>query len=45
MADIKKLKDGGIFSIEGLAHSNKRDLIQIKGLSEAKVEKLQQAGR
>ena len=44
-ADIKKLKDGGINSIEGLAHAPKKELLLIKGLSDAKVEKLQAAGK
>lgn len=40
-ADIKKLMDGGIHTLEALAHAAKRELTAIKGLSEAKVEKLQ----
>lgn len=40
-ADIKKLKDNGVHSVEALAHSNKRDLNNMKGLSEAKVDKMQ----
>lgn len=40
-ADIKKLKDNGIHSVEALAHSNKRDLVNMKGLSEAKIDKMQ----
>eukprot|EP00798_Chlamydomonas_sp_ICE-L_P027067 gene27069-2300_t len=40
-ADIKKLVEGGIHTVEGLAHAAKKDLLAIKGLSEAKVEKLQ----
>jgi len=39
--DVKKLKENGIHSVEALAHSNKRDLILMKGLSEAKVDKMQ----
>ncbi len=39
--DIKKLKENGIHSVEALAHSNKRDLVLMKGLSEAKVDKMQ----
>ncbi|KAL0049749.1 hypothetical protein WJX82_009127 [Trebouxia sp. C0006] len=39
--DVKKLKENGIHSVESLAHSNKRDLILMKGLSEAKVDKMQ----
>jgi predicted RecB family nuclease len=44
-ADIKKLKEGGINTVEALAHSNKRELCNIKGISEAKVAKLQAEGR
>lgn len=43
LADIKKLSDGGIYTLEALAHAPKKELVAIKGLSEAKVEKLQQA--
>lgn len=43
-ADIKKLKDGGIHTVEAVAHQTKRDLCMIKGLSEAKVSKMQQEG-
>jgi hypothetical protein len=39
------LVDGNIHTVEALAHAPKRDLLAIKGISEAKVEKLQQAGR
>lgn len=44
-ADIKKLKDNGVHSVEALAHSNKRDLNNMKGLSEAKVDKMQKECR
>lgn len=43
-SDIKKLVDGGINTVEGLAHAAKKDLLAIKGLSEAKVDKLQKEG-
>lgn len=43
-ADIKKLLDGGIHTLEALAHAPKKELTAIKGLSEAKVEKLQKEG-
>ncbi|KAK9810888.1 hypothetical protein WJX73_005457 [Symbiochloris irregularis] len=39
--DIKKLKEGGINTVDALAHAAKRELVAIKGLSEAKVEKIQ----
>jgi DNA repair protein RAD51 len=43
-ADIKKLIEGGVHTLEALAHAPKRELTAIKGLSEAKVEKLQKEG-
>ncbi len=43
-ADLKKLVEGGIHTVEKLAHSSKKELLLVKGLSEAKVEKLQNAG-
>ena len=43
--DIKKLKEGGINTVDALAHAAKRELVAIKGLSEAKVEKIQKEGR
>eukprot|EP00873_Tetraselmis_striata_P003404 jgi/Tetstr1/423668/TSEL_014302.t1 len=39
--DIKKLIEGGIHTVEALAHSSKKELTGIKGLSEAKVDKMQ----
>ena len=42
--DIKKLKEGGINTVDALAHAAKRELVAIKGLSEAKVEKIQKEG-
>jgi hypothetical protein len=44
LADIKKLTEGGIHTVEALAHAPKKELLAIKGLSEAKVEKLQKEG-
>ncbi|MEW5311151.1 MAG: hypothetical protein WDW38_002889 [Sanguina aurantia] len=44
-ADIKKLTEGGIHTVETLAHCSKKELLLIKGLSEAKIEKLQKEGR
>ncbi|GFR50608.1 hypothetical protein Agub_g12691 [Astrephomene gubernaculifera] len=40
-ADIKKLKEGGVHTVEHLAHAPKKQLSEIKGLSEAKIEKMQ----
>ena len=44
MADIKKLKDGGIYTIEALAYAPKKELLGVKGISEAKAEKYQKEG-
>ena len=43
-ADLKRLKEGGINTIEALAHATKKELCLIKGISEAKVVKMQQEG-
>jgi len=40
-ADIKKLKEGGVHTVEHLAQAPKKVLIEIKGISEQKVEKYQ----
>ncbi|MCO5553426.1 hypothetical protein L7F22_006947 [Adiantum nelumboides] len=37
--DSKKLKDAGLCTIEAMAYSPKKDLLLMKGLSEAKVER------
>lgn len=44
-ADIAKLRSGGIHTIEQVAHATKKELGLLKGLSDAKVEKLQAAGK
>ncbi|KAL3694577.1 hypothetical protein R1sor_008228 [Riccia sorocarpa] len=41
--DIKKLKEAGFCTVEAVAYSPKRDLLKIKGLSEAKVDKISEA--
>jgi len=41
--DIKKLRDGGYFTVDAIAQATKKDLGLIKGISEQKVEKLQEA--
>ncbi|CAH9115351.1 unnamed protein product [Cuscuta epithymum] len=41
--DIKKLKDAGIFTVESVVYSPRKDLLQIKGISEAKVDKIIEA--
>ena len=42
-ADIKKLKEAGISTAEGVLRITKRKLEQIKGISTAKAEKLREA--
>jgi meiotic recombination protein DMC1 len=41
--DIKKLKDAGCHTVESLTMRTKKSLCAIKGLSEAKVEKILEA--
>ena len=36
--------EGGINTVEALAHASKRDLLTIKGISEAKADKLHKEG-
>ncbi|XP_071038139.1 meiotic recombination protein DMC1/LIM15 homolog isoform X2 [Parasteatoda tepidariorum] len=43
VADIKKLKTSGICTIKGLQMTTKKKLNAIKGLSEAKVDKIKEA--
>jgi len=42
--DVKKLKDAGICTVESVAYTPRKDLLQIKGISEAKVDKIIEAG-
>lgn len=42
--DVKKLKDFGHCTVESVAYSPRKDLLQIKGISEAKVDKIIEAG-
>lgn len=44
-ADITKLKQAGIFTVPGIQMQCKKDLAVIKGLSEAKVDKIIEAAR
>lgn len=44
-ADIKKLKEASYHVIEAVAHATKRELLLVKGLSEAKVNKIKEAGK
>ncbi|KAE8665304.1 DNA repair protein RAD51-like protein B [Hibiscus syriacus] len=41
--DVKKLKDAGLCTVESVAYTPRKDLLQIKGISEAKVEKIVEA--
>jgi len=43
VADIKKLKSAGICTVRGIQMVTKKKLCNIKGLSEAKVEKMKEA--
>uniref|UniRef100_A0A8C6P8Y9 Meiotic recombination protein DMC1/LIM15 homolog n=1 Tax=Nothobranchius furzeri TaxID=105023 RepID=A0A8C6P8Y9_NOTFU len=43
MADIKKLKSVGICTVKGIQMTTRKALCNIKGLSEAKVEKIKEA--
>ncbi|KAK8950933.1 hypothetical protein KSP39_PZI003221 [Platanthera zijinensis] len=38
--DIKKLRDAGLCTVEAIAYSPRKELLQIKGISEAKVDKI-----
>ncbi|GMP87253.1 hypothetical protein CsSME_00039696 [Camellia sinensis var. sinensis] len=42
--DIKKFKDVGLCTVEFVAYSPRKELLQIKGISEAKVDKIIEAG-
>jgi len=42
-ADIKKIKSAGICTIKGIQMTTKKKLLQIKGISEAKVDKIKEA--
>ncbi|EXC13609.1 DNA repair protein RAD51-like protein [Morus notabilis] len=42
--DVKKLKDAGLCTVESVAYSPRKDLLHIKGISEAKVDKIIEAG-
>ncbi|CAI0448185.1 unnamed protein product, partial [Linum tenue] len=42
--DVKKLKTAGFCTVESIAYSPRKELLQIKGISEAKVDKIIEAG-
>lgn len=39
-SDIKKLEEGGFYTIESIAFAHKKELLAIKGISEAKADKI-----
>lgn len=39
-SDIKKLEDAGFHTIEAVAYAPKKELLGIKGISEAKADKI-----
>ncbi|KAG0348810.1 recombinase rad51 [Podila humilis] len=39
-ADVKKLKDAGYYTVESIAYTAKKQLLLIKGISEAKADKI-----
>ncbi|XP_073157593.1 DNA repair protein RAD51 homolog [Henckelia pumila] len=41
--DIKKLKDGGLCTVESVAFAPRKELLQIKGISDAKADKIIEA--
>ncbi|ONM59021.1 recombination protein51 gene a [Zea mays] len=41
--DVKKLKDSGLHTVEAVAYTPRKDLLQIKGISEAKADKIIEA--
>lgn len=43
MADLKKMKSVGICTVKGIQMTTRKALCNIKGLSEAKVEKIKEA--
>lgn len=42
-ADVKKLKDGGVFTVEGLLYTMRKELLKIKGISDNKLDKITEA--
>jgi len=43
--DLKKLIEAGFHTVESIAYATKKSLIAIKGISEAKADKLHQEGK
>jgi meiotic recombination protein DMC1 len=44
-ADLRKLKDAGIHSAMAVIYTTRKDLCNIRGMSDTKVEKIQEAAR
>jgi DNA repair protein RAD51 len=42
-SDIKKLIEGGLHTVEAVAFMPKKHLVLVKGLSEAKIDKILEA--
>ena len=38
--DVKKLEDAGFYTVESVAYAPKKMLIEIKGISDAKADKI-----
>jgi len=43
-SDIKKLQEGGLHTVEAVAHASNKTLVAIKGITEVKIKKLKEAG-
>ena len=43
--DVKKLEEGGYHTVEAIAFTPKKHLVQVKGLSENKVDKIIEASQ
>jgi DNA repair protein RAD51 len=42
---VKKLSEAGYYTVESVAYTPKKALVQVKGLSEAKVDKIIAEGK
>jgi DNA repair protein RAD51 len=45
MADIKKLADAGFSTVQAILFTMKKNLLAVKGMSDAKVDKILDAGK
>lgn len=43
--DIKKMQDSGLYTVESVAYTPKKTLMQIKGISEQKADKILNEGK